>query len=117
MFAGTQSNSSFQLEGIRKQDACGTLRVNIPLEGIRKQDACGTLRVNFPIEGIRKQDACGTLVNLGQDARSAPAGLRSFDFGFAHFEAFDTQVSAASQNTNQFSKSSQSMLKFQPCRV
>ncbi len=33
------------------------------------------------------------------------------------FEAFDTQVSAASQNTNRFSKSSQSMLNFQPCRV
>ena len=27
------------------------------------------------------------------------AGLRSFEFGFALFEAFDTPVSAASQNT------------------
>ena len=43
--------------------------------------------------------------------------LRSFEFGFALFEAFDTPVSAASQNTNQFSKSSQSMLNFQPRRV
>jgi len=40
--------------------------------------------------------------------------LRSFEFGFALFEAFDTPVSAASQNTNQFSKSSQSILNFQP---
>ena len=38
--------------------------------------------------------------------------LRSFEFGFALFEAFDTPVSAASQNTNQFSKSSQSIVEF-----
>ena len=41
-------------------------------------------------------------------------GLRSFEFGFALFEAFATTVSAAFQNTNQFSKSSQYMLNFQP---
>ena len=46
-----------------------------------------------------------------QDARPAPAGLQSFEFGFALFEAFDTPVSAAFQNTNQFSKSSQSIFK------
>ncbi|MFA6104665.1 MAG: hypothetical protein WC721_20925, partial [Victivallaceae bacterium] len=34
-----------------------------------------------------------------------------FEFGFALFEAFDTPVSAAFQNTNQFSKSSQSIVK------
>jgi hypothetical protein len=39
--------------------------------------------------------------------------LRSFDFRFALFEAFDTPVSAASQNTDQFSKSAQAMLNFQ----
>ena len=38
--------------------------------------------------------------------------LRSFEFGFVLFEAFDTTVSAASQNTNQFSKSSQSIGEF-----
>ena len=38
--------------------------------------------------------------------------LRSFEFGFAIFEAFDTPVSAASQNTNQFSKSPQSIVEF-----
>ena len=43
--------------------------------------------------------------------------LRSFEFGFALFEAFDTPVSKASQNTNQFSKSSQSILNFQTYRV
>jgi hypothetical protein len=47
-----------------------------------------------------------------QDIHPAIAGLRSFEFGFALFEAFDTSVSAASQNTNQFSKSSQSIVKF-----
>ena len=46
-----------------------------------------------------------------QDIRPAPAGLRSFEFGFALFEAFDTPVSAASQNTNQFSKSLQSIVE------
>jgi hypothetical protein len=40
-----------------------------------------------------------------------------FEFGFALFEAFDIQVSAASQNTNQFLKFSQSMLNFQSCRA
>jgi hypothetical protein len=54
---------------------------------------------------------------LTQDTRPAIAGLRSFEFGFALFEAFDTPVSAALQNTNQFSKFSQSMLNVQPCRV
>ena len=39
-----------------------------------------------------------------QDIHPAIAVLRSFEFGFALFEAFDTPVSAASQNTNQFSK-------------
>jgi hypothetical protein len=52
-----------------------------------------------------------------QDVRPAVAGLRSFELGFALFKAFDTPVSAAFQNTNQFSKSSQSMLIFQPRRV
>ena len=52
-----------------------------------------------------------------QDIHPATAGLRSFEFGFALFEAFDTPVSAASQNTNQFSKSSQSILNFYPYRV
>ena len=52
-----------------------------------------------------------------QDIHPAIAGLRSFEFGSALFEAFDTHVSAASQNTNQFSKSSQSILNFQPYRV
>jgi len=52
-----------------------------------------------------------------QDTRPASAGLRSFEFGFALFEAFDTPVSAASQNTNQFSKSSQSILNFQHYRA
>ena len=47
-----------------------------------------------------------------QDIHPATAGLRSFEFGFALFEAFDTPVSAASQNTNQFSKSAQSLVKF-----
>ncbi|MFA6101619.1 MAG: hypothetical protein WCV67_06565 [Victivallaceae bacterium] len=42
--------------------------------------------------------------------------LQSFEFGFALFEAFDTPVSAASQNTNQFSKSSQSIVKFSAVR-
>ena len=53
-----------------------------------------------------------TAENLKIDARSAIGGMQSFEFGFALFEAFDTPVSAASQNTNQFSKSSQSMVKF-----
>jgi hypothetical protein len=53
----------------------------------------------------------------GKDGRITAKRLRSFDFGFALFEAFDTPVSAASQNTNQFSKSSQSILNFQPCGV
>ena len=44
--------------------------------------------------------------------RSPQSGCNLYDFGFALFEAFDTPVSAASQNTNQFSKSSQSMFKF-----
>ena len=47
-----------------------------------------------------------------QDIHPATAGLRSFEFGFALFEAFDTPASAASQNTNQFSKSSQSIVEF-----
>ena len=34
-----------------------------------------------------------------QNNRPAIAGLRSFEFGFALFEAFDTPVSATSQNT------------------
>ncbi len=47
-----------------------------------------------------------------QDIHPATAGLRSFEFGLALFEAFDTPVLAASQNTNQFSKSSQSIVEF-----
>ena len=46
-------------------------------------------------------------------ARHSPqSGCEDFEFGFALFEAFDTPVSAASQNTNPNSKSSQSIVEF-----